>query len=717
MAEEASARRAAGTPRRSHPQTDAAVVRRLPDPPREAFRTALVNRLRAARSYALATIVAPPGYGKTTLLTQWASRDDRTFLTAGPSTPLAELDRLVSRWSTTGEPAVLVFDDAHLLTGEATAAVSRLVAATPPGSMVVLAGQYVPPLPHPSLPRLRADGRLLELGARDLAMTRREAAAALKTCGTPVTPEQLTTLLESTEGWAAGISQAVSSLRTTGRPELNGETSAFFREVCGALTPEQRAFLRRTSVLERMSGPLCDAVLATTGSARELERLDRAHLFLTPLDHRSEWYRYHRLLRAELQRALADEEPALVSVLHRRAADWLEQHGDLRPALDHAFASGESSHLVRIFAGAALAAHDRGGDFEIEDGLARMDESAALREDAGAAVLAARLHLHRGRLAEAERCVAAATEGLTRDGHETSVGARVALVHAALCAGGAEVMLTDAECALSELPSDDTWRPYGLMLQGTAYWLLEEPERADAILSRAVHAAERLGAHETHALALAERAIGDAARDDHATAEVHLARARGMIEREGLDAYPTSALAVALSAQALLREGRWVEAQLLMTATGQLVTGLTSALPWLAVQARLELAAAYVMLRDAAGAGALVRQADEILAVRPRLGRLRAQREALATRIHAIPPGREGQTPRLTGAELRLLPLLGTHLSFREIGARLFLSRHTVKTQAISAYRKLGASSRREAVLNASRLGLVEAPDSPRASS
>jgi LuxR family maltose regulon positive regulatory protein len=127
------------------------------------------------------------------------------------------------------------------------------------------------------------------------------------------------------------------------------------------------------------------------------------------------------------------------------------------------------------------------------------------------------------------------------------------------------------------------------------------------------------------------------------------------------------------------------------------------------VQARLELAAAFVMLRDAPSAGTMLVAADEILRTRE-LGSLRRRRNRLAADVAAIPAGEEGQTIRLSRAELRLLPLLGTHLSFREIGAHLFLSRHTVKTQAISAYRKLGASSRGEAVVEAARLTLIEAP-------
>jgi LuxR family transcriptional regulator, maltose regulon positive regulatory protein len=681
-----------------------------------AFRTALVNRLRAAGGRTVVTVVAPLGYGKSTLLAQWASRDARTFVWVKPGPDRLDervdaglADAGLAGWPGPA-PAVLVFDDAHLLGAEDAAVVSRLVGVTPPGSIVVLAGQSVPALPHVSLPRLRAGGRLLELGAKDLAMTSREAARTLKALGAPLTGEQFTSLLEATEGWAAGIRQAVSSLNGTGRPELNGETSAFFREICEALSDEQRSFLRRTSVLARVSGALCDAVLETTGSAQQLEQLDRLHVFMVPLDHRADWFRYHGLLRAELRRMLDDEEPRLVAALHRRAADWLEENGDPGAAMEHAHAAGDDRRFLRIFGASALSAHNAGKDPEIESSLARMDSEVALRSDARAAVLAARLHLHRGRLAEAERCAAAAGRSLSSAPRKAVVAARLALVRAAMCAGGVDGMLADAERALERIPADDHWRPYGLLLRGTACRLGDDAERADAILSRAVHAAERLGAHESLALALAERAACATDRGDHDAAAAQLARAREVVGANGLDRYPTTTPILAASARALLRQGRWSEAQILAASAHALLPRLTAALPWLAVQARLELATTHVMLRDAVTAAELVGEADELLAPAD-LGLLRRQRDLLVAELRAIPPAREGQTPRLTGAELRLLPLLGTHLSFREIGVRLYLSRHTVKTQAISAYRKLGASSRRDAVLNAARLGLIERPD------
>jgi LuxR family transcriptional regulator, maltose regulon positive regulatory protein len=720
-------------------------------------RTALINRLRAARSYFVVTLVAPLGYGKTTLLSQWGERDERPFAwvtldgregsssallrrvadslhaigvpgefgrdprrNGGRSSRATTLEQVADAWAAVGKPSVLVFDDAHLLDGRAAAVVARLITVTPGGSLVVLAGRALPRLPDPSLPRLRATARLLELTAADLAMTRREAGAALKAFGLSIADAELAELLDETEGWAAGINRAAALLMNGAANRRNGTgvthraMSEFFRDEClAALDPEERSFLRRSSVLERMSGPLCDATLATAGSAEVLESLDAMNVFLVPLDRRGEWYRHHQLLRDSLRHELAELEPELLPGLHQRAADWLEQHGDPAAALQHAYVSGNRTHFFRIFGTAALSEYARGRDSDIQEWLANLEDDAALSTEPPAAVLAARLHAHKGNLAQAERCLAAAAAGLAASPSaegDVLTEANITLVRAALCANGIDAMLAHAEHALETMPGGAAWRPYGLLLQGAAYALLGEEERSAAILSRAIKAAERVDSHDTRVLALSEASLLAAQRGSWVEAEGYLLRAFETGRQHAVDGHATFALTLALSARSRLRNGRWTEAQWSIAQAQRLLPQLTGALPWLAVQARLELAAAFMMLRDARAAKVLLEEVDRIFSLRPELGRLRRQRERLAKEVAAIPPSHEGQTARLSRAELRLLPLLGTHLSFREIGTHLFLSRHTVKTQAISAYRKLGASSRREAMVQAARLDLIEGP-------
>jgi LuxR family transcriptional regulator, maltose regulon positive regulatory protein len=713
-------------PRHSTPAAACAAERR---PAREARvpaiaqRTALVNRLRAAHGCSLVALVAPAGYGKTTLISQWAEREERSFAWIAPNPTsralapsvacvLRELagdegipdlptpERLAASWARAGKASVLVFDDAHLLGDEAAALVSRLVAATPTGSLVVLAGRALPRLADPSLPLLRATGRLLELGAGDLAMSRREAGAALKALGVSVAEAELTALLEETEGWATGIQAAAAA--------DSGATADFFRQEClDALAPETRSFLRRTSLLETLCGPLCDAMMGTSGSGGLLESLAAMNVFLVSLDRRGEWYRYHHLLRDSLRQELTEHEPELVAELHQRAAAWLEQHGDSGAALSHAHAGGIRKDFMRIFGAAALSQYNRGRSREVYAWLDDLGDDDLLAADPQAAVVAARLHAHAGRPDEAKRWLAAAS---ARGGDDPATDAAVTLVRAAMCTRGARAMLADAEHALEAMPGDHGWRSYGLLLQGTACALLGEHERSGAILGRAVRAAERLEAHDTRLLALAERSLLAAASGSRVEADDCALRARATGEEHGLEGHPGFALALALCARMHLRNGDWRAAQTAFGRAQRLLPELTCALPWLSIQARLELVAAFVMLRDGPSATALLAEADLILSARPRVGRLRRDRDRAAADIAAIPAALGGQTVRLSRAELRLLPLLGTHLSFREIGAHLFLSRHTVKTQAISAYRKLGASSRREAVVEAARLALIEPP-------
>ena len=170
----------------------------------------------------------------------------------------------------------------------------------------------------------------------------------------------------------------------------------------------------------------------------------------------------------------------------------------------------------------------------------------------------------------------------------------------------------------------------------------------------------------------------------------------------------TTALLHAEAAAAVLRQGRWDDARTELGAGGRAAAALTHALPWLTVQARLTLAAVYVGLRDRDAADAELTEAERVLALRPLTAGVAAQATALRLELAVLPDPAAHGTAGLTRAELRLLPLLATHLSFREIGEHLFVSRNTVKTQAISIYRKLGASSRSQTIARAAALGLVD---------
>ena len=273
----------------------------------------------------------------------------------------------------------------------------------------------------------------------------------------------------------------------------------------------------------------------------------------------------------------------------------------------------------------------------------------------------------------------------------------------------------DADVAARGLAPGSPLSAAALLLQGIAQSLAGKPG-ADDVLADAVATARAVGATNSEGLALVQRALLAEAAGDENLAESLAYEARALVVEHGLAGYSTSAGAFAASARIALRRGDWEHARADLAAAEKLVPQLTQALPWHSVQTLVELARARLAILDDEGARHLLAQASAILRRRPELGSLTAEvrdlRRQLAT---AAAASRKHKHSSLTAAELRLLPLLATHLSFREIGERLYVSRNTVKTQAISVYRKFGVSSRSEAIVRAAELGLVDASPSPSA--
>jgi len=716
-------------------------------------RTALVNRLRATTSTAVTTIVAPAGYGKTTLLSQWAARDARTFAwvtlderdndpivllrhiaaalmreerldervidalnSPAPSLWSAAVPRLAAELSSRS-PIVLVLDDFNVLTSRAALeTVGALIDDEVEGSMLVASTRLSPNLP---LAPLRASGRLLELGADALALSKREAQLLLRATGVSLSEARTDEQIEQCEGWAAALYLAALSIQDgdqTGRERsaFGGDdrylVDYFHSEYLSRLRPGPLRFLRRTSILERMCGPLCDAVLDDEGSARELEKIERANLFLVPLDSKREWYRYHYLFRELLQRELSEIEPDLAPVLQGRAADWFEETGDDESALEHAFAAGDTDRAAAILTAIAFPLYYRGRIVTLEHWLTRFERAELLERYPAVALHGCRIHALRGRTEQAERWLEIAMHGTFKgklpDGSR-SIAPWIAVLKAWLCQSGAKQMLADAEVAVAGLPEGSDWLPSALVAQGVALVLLGENERADEVLASAATCAATHGSIETQIVAVAERALLAARRGDHDKAEELASEANQLVTTSGVDGAPARAIEHAATAQALLRRGRWNEARECVTAAQELLPYLTIAIPWLALQTRIELGHRFVTLRDAPAVEELLNEIDDMLPRIPGLAMLVADAKALRRDADAVPEP-EGSAAGLTPAELRLLPLLATHLSFREIAQQLYVSRNTIKTQAISVYRKLGVSSRSEAIAEAHRLGLGE---------
>ena len=358
-------------------------------------RPRLVEALDEGLARGLVLVCAPAGFGKTALLADWVRSGDRPVawlsLDAADDDParfwrhvVAALDRarpgiaeragpllgppapasfeglvtaLVNDLAQAGEDAVLlVLDDYHLIDAPPVhMPLAFLLEHLPPGLRLVLASRSDPPLP---LARLRAGGQLAELRAAELRFTAEEAAALLREAiGADLPDAAAAALAARTEGWAAGLQLAALSLR--GQADPAGFVAAFSGshryvldyladEVLAGQAKQVRGFLLETSVLERLSGELCDAVTGRTDGQATLEQVERAGLFLVPLDEVRGWWRYHHLFGDLLRARLQQEQPGRVTQLHRNAAAWYEEHGLADDTIGHAVAAGEMLWAARI---------------------------------------------------------------------------------------------------------------------------------------------------------------------------------------------------------------------------------------------------------------------------------------------------------------------------------------------------------------------------------
>jgi LuxR family maltose regulon positive regulatory protein len=269
-------------------------------------------------------------------------------------------------------------------------------------------------------------------------------------------------------------------------------------------------------------------------------------------------------------------------------------------------------------------------------------------------------------------------------------------------------MRADADEAVRRFAAESFVTPAPAFLQGIARILCGDLDGGDESLEDGVSLGEEVGAHEDVALALCERSLVAIAGSDWRRAEALAERAGTVLRRAGIEESYATPLVSEVQARTAMHRGDVRAARRELVSAQRLRHLLTYALPYFAVQARLELARVHFAVADLAGAKTLMREVDELLRHRPDLGNLageaRALRVLLANEHDSSAPGASA----LTGAELRLLPMLATHLSFPEIAEGLFLSRNTIKSQAISIYRKLGASSRSQAVTRSRELGLLE---------
>jgi LuxR family transcriptional regulator, maltose regulon positive regulatory protein len=716
-------------------------------------RRALMEQFRS-HSGPLVSVFAAPGYGKTTLLTQWARGDSRPFAWVAlddndndPSVLLAYIAMAIDRIESVdhgvfasiaspgsvihgsalakvssalahmGSPFVLILDDVHVLHHQSALDVLHvLVERMPEGSQIVLSGRAEP---HLSVARLRIQGLILDVGRRELQMNRTEAQELLQAADVDLPVPDVDNLVRETEGWPAGLYMAALAFTARGPGvrdpvAFTGEdwlVADYLRsEVLSALPPDEVAFLTRTAVLARMSGPLCDWVLESKDSGNRLQALERSNLFLIPLDRRREWYRYHHLFRDLLLLELEHREPGRNTTLMGRAADWCEANGRLETALGYAQAAGDVDRVARLIATCGIDAYQRGRGATVEGWLEWLDRHGSIEQHPPAATLAAWLMALRGRPAEADRWAEAAQrgsfDGPAPDG-SPSIEPWLAMLRALQCRDGLDQMRADAELALRTIAPGSGWRPTALFLLGMAHRLGGSIDEADSLFADAAEEAERLGSAHASVSIVSERVLIAIERQAWEEAERLADRARALVGRFRVEEEVIATLLYAVSARIAQHRGDALGARDNLARARRVRSQITHALSFFAVQTLIELARSHIVNSDATGARTILRDADQILRRRQDLRPLFKEHLANLNGQLENMRGKAVGVSALTAAELRLLPYLPTHLTFREIGARLYVSPHTVKSQAIAVYRKLGATSRSGAIERAKDVGLL----------
>ena len=545
-----------------------------------------------------------------------------------------------------------------------------------------------------------------EFDAADLALDAAGAEQIFAQSSVTLTADAASEVARRTEGWPVGVHLA-ALIAADGHDDgvaITGDdryiADYLYREALSTLPEEDQRFLRRTAVLDQLSGPLCDAVVGEPGSQARLQHLEASNLFLVPLDRRRQWYRYHGLFREFLMSELSRVEPDTVTGLHRRAAGWYEANGSSAMAIEHLLLAEERERCVQLVSRLFLPTFLAGQLSTVERWLSALG-ATAIEGCPPLAVLATWMAVYSGATAAAERWAAfvddASSDVAQPDGSASFESAR-AMLRAAMCPDGPERMLADARTAVDQEPSWSPWRDTALNMYAEAHLLNGDTERAVTLFGEGVAASARLSSTDPRVVGESELALLAMLRDQWDEAGRRVDVALAIVDQHRLSDYPTAALAFAAAARLAIHRGSRDLADRHLAAAMRVRPLLTFLLPFAAVRVRLQLAMAYMAIADHSAAHHLVREIDDILTVRPALGSLVDEVEALrASLVTTSLLGTNAVSP-LTPAELRLLPYLQTHLTAGDIADRLFVSINTINSQLASIYRKLGVSSRRDAV-------------------
>jgi LuxR family maltose regulon positive regulatory protein len=723
----------------------------LPRLRRDALvRERLVDLFDATRGSCIA-VSGGAGYGKTTAVRQWIERDARaavwitvdrgdsdpvvflrhvvralgaieplprveaTVMAQGPRIRDVVLPALAAALAEGMPSFVLVLDDVHLIDGDRSAGLLEwLIDAVPEGSQIVLSGRAIPPVHF--FRRLIA-GEATEIDQVTLAFGDDEARAVLADALPDLDAASVELLIEQTEGWPAGIHLAVLALarhpdarRAIGALGSSDQRLAdYFHEELLNHQPEAvRRFLVRTSILERLSGPLCDAVLDAGGSAEMLRQLGSSGNQFVVAFGDADWFRYHHLfadlLLSELRRSAPSEEPAL----RQRAAAWLSANGFGEEAVTQARLGGDDAFAAEIIYREVIPALNRGTLASLERWLADIP-AGTLQRHALFALAAGWLDLVSGRSAGVEHWLTT-VESLTYEGPLPSGCASLDIAIAALRmtsgVGGVKQTAMRASEVKQAGPRGGPWWGLAWLLEANCRHAMDE--LADPVEAFEVAEVGSRSFPPAHVVAVAHLALAHLLSGDDDKGQEWARAAVDEMRTNGLDTMPLLGMVHCVDSFAEARRGMKTRARAAMARAESLLDTIGTSVPRGVVNQRLVLAETALLLADIAEVRRQLALITPLLVHEPDAhlfhdwaARLDEQVSETSARMKSL------AAYGITAAELRVLEQLATHRSFDEIGRHLYVSRNTVKTHAISIYRRLGVSGRSAAVEKAVEAGLI----------
>jgi len=719
-----------------------------PPPARSEWvaRTRLLEGLTRAVRRPVTLIAAPAGYGKTTVVAQWLAsnhrpeavawisldavdddpvllwthiatsleragcniaRDIAAFVAAGGGDmPTVVVPRILDAIGSLTHDIIVLIDDFDVVRRpECIAQVDFFISHLPVNAHLVLIARADPTL---RLGRLRAAGRLTEIRADDLAFNASEASSLLRGDGVELSSAAVSELMQRTEGWPAALYLATLYLAGRADPsELVYHFSGNNRfigdylteEVLSRQRDEVRNFILDVSVVDRFSVQLCDYMTGTSRSASIIGELEHSNLFLVPLDVDGQWFRFHNLFRATTRSALEAKDPSRARRLHRRAAEWLSQNGYVAAAVQQALDAGATDFGASLVQANWLRYFDAGLSTTVR-GWLRTLESTAVNENTSYVVTAAwmaALSGERAELSERLAQLSQVTHPVPLPDGTKSAESAVALIRGLFGFNGPTDMLDSARRAV-ELETDGStpWNTVANAALGHACYALGDLNAAVGVLPKAVYneaapAVIRILALAT--LALTEHELG------HDDVSRRLAEeSMEVVESRSLQALPNVSMAFTALGQSQARFGRLDDAMATLEHGLGLRRRLPGLSPWPTMHHLIAMGRVAAMGADVPLARRLLDEASLLMQPYPigmdaMIARMEAARKSVgagrANGFESVP---------LTAREIDILRRLTGSLSLGEIAAELYLSPNTVKTHTAALYRKLGASSRSEAV-------------------